>query len=194
MASEKIYDMWARTEPQWEKRYEDLIKGFCDYGKGVNSFREDRAKIFGAGYEIFIIAFYIGLYYGQKRKLNDDATQLKKFGWAIQNWGHIEQRKGRKPYPKLIEFIFVALVARTDVDWIALDKGDITARKVVGQLMQTMEEYANFGFNYMDDQMRENPGCLYQEDAFLRIFLTFDSSSGENPINEEDDDEPESLD
>jgi len=191
---EKIYDMWARTEPQWEKRYEEVIKSFCDYGKGINSYREDRAKIFGAGYELFIIAFFIGLYYNQKRKLNEDSTQLKKFGYEIQKWGDFGQRNGRKPYPKLKEFIFVALVARTDVDWIALDKGDINSRKVVSQLMQTMEEYANFGLNYIDDQMRENPGCFYQEDAFLRVFLAFDSNSDEMLPIEDDDDEPESLD
>jgi hypothetical protein len=30
---------------------------FCDYKKGETSLREDRGKIFGAGYEIFIVAF-----------------------------------------------------------------------------------------------------------------------------------------
>lgn len=30
MATEKIYDLWARRNPQWEKRYEDsIIKTFA---------------------------------------------------------------------------------------------------------------------------------------------------------------------
>lgn len=58
MAAEKLYDLWAKRNPQWEKRYEDnIIKMFTDYGKGSTSMREDRGKLLGPGYEIFIIAF-----------------------------------------------------------------------------------------------------------------------------------------
>ena len=61
MATEKIYDLWASRNPQWEKRYEDnIIKNFCDYGRGATSLREDRGKVFGGGYEIFIVAFFLG--------------------------------------------------------------------------------------------------------------------------------------
>ncbi len=68
MAAEKIYDLWASCNPQWEKRYEDsIIKNFCDYGRGATSLREDREKVFGGGYEIFIVAFFMGLYFNQKR-------------------------------------------------------------------------------------------------------------------------------
>ena len=64
METVKLYDMWAKRNPQWEKRYEDnIIKKFCDHSRGSTSLREDRGKIFGAGYEIFIIAFFIGLYF-----------------------------------------------------------------------------------------------------------------------------------
>lgn len=34
----------------------------------------------------------------------------------------------------------------TDIDLIALDKGEISVKKVVDQLMDKMEQYANFGF------------------------------------------------
>ena len=45
--------------------------------------------------------------------------------------------------------MFAALIARTDVDLIALDKGEIKPSKVVDQLIAKMEEYANFGFDYI---------------------------------------------
>lgn len=32
------------------------------------------------------------------------------------------------------------------IDLIALDKGEISVKKVVDQLMDKMEQYANFGF------------------------------------------------
>ncbi|MDD4115344.1 MAG: glycoside hydrolase family 15 [Massilibacteroides sp.] len=191
MATEKLYDLWAKRSPQWEKRYEDsLLKTFCDYGRGETSLREARGKLFGAGYELYIIAFFIGLYYGQRRPLNEDNQKRKDFGWAIKNWGNIEQRLGRKPYPKICEYLFVALIAKTDFDFIALEKGETTPRKAVDMLIQTMEEYANWGFHFMEDKLSDDSNYFYQETAFLEVFLSFDATV--NPTTS--DDEPESLD
>ena len=95
MATEKIYDLWASRNPQWEKRYEDsIIKNFCDYGRGATSLREDRGKVFGGGYEIFIVAFFMGLYFNQKRPLIEDTQKRKTFGQPIQYWGNLDSVKG----------------------------------------------------------------------------------------------------
>lgn len=190
MSTEKLYDLWAARNPQWEKRYEDsIIKNFCDYGRGATSLREDRGKIFGGGYEIYIIAFFIGLYFNQKRKLISDSQKKKTFGQPIQYWGNLDSVKGRKAYPKLREYIFTALIARTDIDFIALEKGEITVRKAVDMLTQTMEEYANWGFHFMEDKLTDDPSYFYKETAFLEVFMAFDASCDSNL-----DDEPESLD
>ncbi len=191
MATEKLYDLWAARNPQWEKRYEDsIIKNFCDYGRGATTFREDRGKIFGAGYEIFIVAFFIGLYFQEKRPLIADVQKRKTFGQPIQYWGNLDSVKGRKAYPRLREYIFTALIARTDIDFIALEKGEISSRKAVDMLMQTMEEYANWGFHFMEDKLIDDPNCFFKEAAFLEIFLAFSTATGESL----DEEEPESLD
>lgn len=190
MASEKIYDLWSKRNPQWEIRYEDsIVKQFCEYGRGATSMRDDRGKIFGAGYEIFIVAFFIGLYYDQRRPLINDNQKCKIFGQPIQYWGNIDSVKGRKAYPKMREYIFTALVAKTDVDFIALEKDEITVRKAVDMLIQTMEEYANWGFHFIEDKMIDNPSYFYSETAFLEVFLSFDVATTQN-----DAEEPEALD
>lgn len=196
MATEKLYDAWAKRNPQWDIRYEEkIVKNFCEYGKGATSLRDARGKIFGAGYEIIIVAFFIGLYFDGRRKLNPDRSKLKGLGQAIQFWGNIDSVKGRKPYPKLREYIFAALVAKTDIDLIAVEKGEITLRKAVDMLMDTMEEYINWGLNFMEDKLIDNPNYFYTETAFLEVFLNFDA-----PIVDSDDtpdsleEEPESLD
>ena len=56
--------------------------------------------------------------------------------------------------------------------------------------MQTMEEYANWGLNFIADRMIDDPNFFYKETAFLEVFLTFNSSS-QDSVNVE---EPESLD
>ena len=159
---------------------------FTDYGRGTTSYQAARAKIFGAGYELFIIAFFIGLYFDQTKPLIEDKAKIKSFGQPIQYWGNQENRLGRKSYGEIRQFIFAALVAKTDIDLIALDKGEITARKVVDQLVDKMEQYANFGFSYIYEKMEEDPNYFFKETAFLKLFLSFlnDKKEDEEQLEE----------
>lgn len=81
---ESLYDIWSKRNPQWEKRYQESIMDvFTDYGRGTTSYQHARAKTFGAGYEAFIIAFFIGLYFDQTKPLIEDKAQLKTYGQPI---------------------------------------------------------------------------------------------------------------
>ena len=62
-------------------------------------------------------------------------------------------------------------MARTDIDWIALDKGDIKVNTVVTNLIETMQEYANYGFSVMEDKLKSDPGYFFSHRSFLDIFL-----------------------
>lgn len=192
MKKEKLLELWEGRDPEFEIQYEDsIIRNLCDYGKGTSQYQDARGKVLGAGYEAFIMAFFIGLYYDKTIPLSDER---KKFGWAIRYWGNVGDRKGRKSYHELTMFMFVALVARADIDFIALDKGEITARKAVDILVQKMEEYANYGFHYMlHEKLEVNPGYFYRNSAFLDIFTAFVKLEDSIPATYEDD-EPESLD
>lgn len=190
---ESLFELWGKRNPEWEKRYQSTIMDiFTDYGKGVNQFQDIRGKIFGAGYEIYIIAFFIGLYFDQRKPLVEDKAKKKVLGQAIMYWGNVENRLGRNSYGKIREYMFAALIAKTDVDLIALDKGEITSRSVVDKLVQTMEEYANFGFDYIEEQLENDPNYFFKESAFLRVFTSFLVENKED--EDEDEDEPDSLD
>lgn len=62
--------------------------------------------------------------------------------------------------------MFAALIARTDIDFIALDKGEMTARKAVDLLMDKMEGYANWGFDFIKEKMEDNPDFFFKESSF----------------------------
>ena len=64
------------------------------------------------------------------------------------------------------------------IDLIALDKGEISVKKVVDQLMDKMEQYANFGFSYMQEKMEVDPNYFFKETAFLHTFLSFLNQDG----------------
>lgn len=65
----------------------------------------------------------------------------------------------------------------------------MTSRKAVDILMQTMKEYANWGFHFMEGKLVDDPNYFFRETAFWEVFLAFDASVPEN-----NDDEPDSLD
>lgn len=189
---ESLFELWGKRNPEWEKRYQTTIMDvFTDYGKGVNQYQDIRGKIFGAGYEIYIIAFFIGLYFDQTKPLVEDKAKRKVLGQAIMYWGNVENRLGRNSYGKIREYMFAALIAKTNVDLIALDKGEINARAVVDALITKMEQYANFGFDYIQEQLENDPNYFFKESAFLRVFTSFLTKTEEAEVM---DDEPDSLD
>lgn len=175
---EKLIDIWGRRNPKFEKKYEDsVIKVLSEFGKKANDTTNAKGKIFGNGYEPYIIAFFIGLYAGKKLPLSDDTRDLR---WPLQNWGNVEARGLRKAYPSLRSYMFIALVAKTDIDWIALDKGDIEASSVVTALINTMEEYANYGFSVMEEKLKADKGYFFSNRAFLDIFLQLTDKTTEH--------------
>lgn len=167
--SEPIFDIWARRNPYFETRLQETVLNvLSDYGVGASEMMSTKGKILGAAYEVYIMAFFIGLYQDQRRPLTGETKNL---GQPVDKWGNLDSKKDRKAYPKLREYIFTALVARTDINWIEVDKGTIKPNQVADMLTDTMEEYANYGFHYMEDMLKEDPNSLYNSTSFLDIFL-----------------------
>lgn len=189
---EKLIDLWGRRNPRFEKRYEQsVIRVISDYGVGASVNTGAKGKILGAGYEPYIMAFFIGLYSNKRISLSEDASELKGLGQPLQYWGNLDSKKFRKAYPNLRSYIFIALVAKTDIDWIALDKGVIEPGAVVTALVNTMEEYANYGFSVMEEKLNEDKGYFFSNRAFLDMFLQLTDKTAKDI---EQDDSPESID
>ncbi len=183
---ESLFDAWGKKNPEWEKKYAELLmEPFTDYGRGTSQYTVSRGKIFGAGYEMFIIGFFIGLYFDKTRKLPDDKSKRKDFGHPIMFWGSQEGKTklGRTSYKKIQDYMFAALVARTDIDFISLEKGEITVNDAANSLKNKMEEYANYGFHYLEEMLEDDPNSLFKDSAFLKIFTSFISDD-----NKENDD------
>ena len=175
-----LFDAWSNKDPEWEKKYEELLMmPFTDYGRGTSQYTESRGKIFGAGYEMFIIGFFIGLYFDKTRKLTDDKSKRKHFGHKIMFWGSQEGKLklGRTSYKKIQEYMFAALITKTDIDFISLEKGEVSVDDAANSLKHKMEEYANYGFHYLEDMLEDDPNSLFKDSAFLKIFTSFISDN-----------------
>ena len=97
----------------------------------------------------------------------------------------------RKAYPQLRNYMFMALLARTDIDYIALDKGELQVQRAVADLKKKMEEYANFGFDYIHEKLEEDSNWLSRGSSLLDTFLSFTIEEKENVAR--DDDEPDDI-
>ncbi len=183
---EKIIDIWGRRNPRFEKKYEQsVIRVLSDYGIGASGNTDAKGKILGAGYEPYIMAFFIGLYANKRIPLSEDLNDLKGLGQPLMYWGNLDSKKNRKAYSGLRSYIFIALVAKTDIDWIALDKGDIKVNTVVTSLVETMEEYANYGFAVMEEKLKEDAGFFFSHRAFLDMFLQLTDKHASTDSDEE---------
>ena len=191
--AETLYDLWAKKNPDFEIRFEPLLRQYCDYGKGYNEYTESKAKILGAGYELYIVAFFIGLYADNPKPLNPDPIKRKGLGQPIMYWGNIENRKMRKAYPQLRYYMFMALLARTDIDFIALDKGELTVQRAVAEMKKKKEEYANFGFDFIHERLEEDSNWLSRNSSLLDTFLSFAVDKKEELSDDTDDNEPEEI-
>lgn len=189
------FDVWGRRNPSYEKHYENsVIKPLADFGIGTNEASDAKGKVLGAGYEVLIMAFFIGLYSDKRIPLNTE-EEIKDLRQPIQYWGSIESRKGRRAYPRLKEYIFTALVARTpEIEWLELDKGNKTISECVNLLINTMEEYINYGLSFMEEKLNEDESYFYDKNAFLDIFRQLTAPEESTVSSPKDEDEPEPLD
>lgn len=190
---ESLFDAWGKKNPEWEKKYTELLMSpFTDYGRGTSQYTESRGKIFGAGYEMFIIGFFIGLYFDKTKKLPDDKSKRKDFGHPIMFWGSQEGKLklGRTTYKKIQEYMFAALIAKTDIDFISLEKGEVSVNDAANSLKKKMEEYANYGFHYLEEMLENDPNSLFKDSAFLKIFTSFirENNNDEDEIEKFDED------
>ncbi len=170
MGTENLFDVWARRNPKWEAHFEEnLLRVFTDYGVGSSELTSAKGKALGAAYELYIYAFFIGLYANKKKTLKGET---KIFGQPIQYWGNLDSKKLRKAYPRLREYIFTALIAKTDgLDLISLEKGIIPDSQAVDMLKDTMEQYANYGFYHIEEKLKDNPNYFYKNTGFLDAIL-----------------------
>ena len=154
---EILFETWLnRIDSYYEEQYfSSVVEELCQYHGGSSDGRVAKGKLFNAGYEVFIYAFFLGLYYGERTPIEGEK---RKFRMEMSTWGRKKNEEGRKSYTILQKYIFTALVAKSNIDLIALDKGEVSTNDVCDTLMTTLNEFANSGFRLMKNEMDRKEG------------------------------------
>lgn len=67
--------------------------------------------------------------------------------------------------------MFIALIAKTDIDLLALEKGELEEDDAVKLLIKTMESYTNGGLILIKEKLEKNPNYFLQPTSFLNMIL-----------------------
>ncbi|QZE15893.1 hypothetical protein K4L44_08690 [Halosquirtibacter laminarini] len=169
-----LFSMWASKKPNYNKIYQDtLFKKLAFKMTGTEENKEMSGKLFVTNYELYIYAFFLGYYAKDKVPLQKDDEKIN-FSHEIKNWGKRGKSLDRKNYTIIQKYMFMALIATSDIDFIDLDNQDekgITS--AVTSLRQDMEAYANAGFIRLQDMYDENKSFLNDKVNYLNMILNF---------------------
>ena len=166
-----LFDIWKGKIPKYDIVFrETLFDKLTRKGGGSEQSKEDRGKPFANNYELYIYAFFIGLYYEEFALIPKERKKVD-FNYSIQNWGSKGNRFERKDFTEIQENIFIALMAKTDIDLVALEKGESNEDEVAKSLINTMESFTNGGLILIKEKIEENSNSFLQSTSFLDMIL-----------------------
>jgi hypothetical protein len=144
MNYQDLRDNILRIKPKYNIKFKPLMERISVKGDSTG---EGDFSTFGAFYQTFMYAYFIGLRLGEKVPLTRDEEKTE-FA-PISNW---------KPTP-IRDFILITLLNRSEHfdnyswDWLSLENGsEEHVGNFVTMLIREMEAYANRGLIYLQDK------------------------------------------
>jgi hypothetical protein len=171
-----LFDKWKTRIPKYSEVHKDLFNSLSQKYGAEGERKINLGKHFSTNYELYMYAFFLGLYNNEFVPIPDKERRID-FSHHIQHWGSKTTISTRSDFTNLQENMFIALVAKTDIDFIALEKGEIKEDDVVKSLIQTMESYTNGGLILIREKIEENPNYFLQPTSFLNLILDSKLSS-----------------
>ena len=165
-----LFDKWKTRIPKYSEVHKDLFKSLSKKFGAEGEKKVNLGKHFSTNYELYTYAFFLGLYNDEYEPISP-AEKKTDFSHHIQHWGSKTTISIRKDFKNLQENIFIALLAKTDIDLVALEKGELGEDEAVRMLITTMESYTNGGLILIREKSEDNPNYFLQPTAFLDMIL-----------------------
>ena len=172
-----LFDKWKTRIPKYSEAHVDLFTSLSKKYGAEGEKKIHLGKHFSTNYELYTYAFFLGLYNDEFVPI-PDGEKKTDFSHHIQHWGSKTTVSTRKDFTNLQENMFIALVAKTDLDLVALEKGQLAEDHAVKLLIRTMEAYTNGGLILIKEKMDESPNYFLQPTSFLNMILEAESAQG----------------
>jgi len=164
-----LFEKWKTRIPKYSEEHKSLFDSFSQKFGAEGEKKINRGKHFSTNYELYTYAFFLGLYNDEFAPI-PDGEKKTNFSHHIQHWGS-KSSPIRKDFTNLQENMFIALLAKTDIDLVALEKGELDEDDAVKLLIKTMESYTNGGLILIKEKLEENPNYFLQPTSFLNMIL-----------------------
>jgi hypothetical protein len=166
-----LFEKWRTKIPQYSEEFRELLFDSLSkkYG-GSEKSKEAFGKHFSNNYELYIYAFFLGLYNNEFVPIQEKKKKVD-FSHAIQYWGNKGNRIDRLEFSDIQEYIFSALIAKSEFDLIELEKGTLKEDDAVKSLIYTMESYTNGGLTLIKEKLEDNSNFFLQTTSFLNLIL-----------------------
>lgn len=159
----QLFEKFRTKTPNYSSDLESIFENFAKKGGAEGDKKDSSGKHFSTFYEFYTYCFFLGLYNNVSQEISG---KKKNFSMPISTWG-TKKGTGREDFSKLQENIFIALVTKVDIDFISLDKEEITVDEVVKDLINCLESITNAGVNLVKEKYEENPNYFHNEKSFL---------------------------
>jgi hypothetical protein len=165
-----LFDKWKTKIPKYSVTHKNLFISLSQKFGAEGEKKINLGKHFSTNYELYTYAFFLGLYRNELVSIPDEEKKID-FSHHIQYWGSKTTISLRKDFTNLQENMFMALVVKSDIDIIALEKGEIEEDIIIKKLIHTMESYTNGGLILIKEKLEENPNYFLQPTSFLNMIL-----------------------
>ncbi len=165
-----LFEKWKTRIPKYSEIHKELFASLSQKFGAEGEKKINLGKHFSTNYELYIYAFFLGLYNNEFAPI-PEGEKKTDFSHQLQHWGSKTTVSNRKDFTNLQENMFIALLAKTDIDLIALEKGELDEDDAVKPLIKTMESYTNGGLILVKEKLEENPNYFLQPTSFLDMIL-----------------------
>jgi hypothetical protein len=156
---------WAKKVPKYSLKFKPLFEKLSQKYGAEGEKKNSRGKYFSNNYELYIYAFFLGLYKGKKIPLLED-EEKEDFSHPIDRWGS-KSTNSRKDFTELQDYMFMAVVAETEFDFHRMEIGKDTSASVTKKLITTFESYANGGLHLISESYEDSSNFFLKPTAFL---------------------------
>lgn len=165
-----LFDKWKNKIPKYSDVHRDLFYSLSQKGGAEGEKKINLGKHFSTNYELYTYAFFLGLYCNEFVPIPENEKKID-FSHHIQHWGSKTTVSTRKDFTNIQENIFIAIVAKTELDIVAIEKGELEEDDAIKSLIKTMEAYTNGGLILIKDKLEENSNYFLQPTSFLNMIL-----------------------
>lgn len=165
---DSLFDLWKEKVPNYGENFKSLFELVALKGS-LGGNRVGLGKHFDTNYELYMYAFFLGI---NQNEFTPIPEKIKKvnFSHHIKYWGS-KSSGARKDFSYIQKYMFSAVVAKTDIDFIALERGEINEEEIIKKLITTFESYTNGGLTLIQEEMEANPNRFLQSTAFLNMVI-----------------------